>query len=39
MRLAIMKRITPPAMDNDDCERCMSSRNFAPPAMNAARIA
>ena len=39
MRLAIMKRITPPAIDNDDCERCMSSRNLAPPAMKAARIA
>jgi drug/metabolite transporter (DMT)-like permease len=39
MRMAIMKRITPPAMDNDVSERCMSSRSARPNIMKSARIA
>ena len=35
MRIAIMKRITPPAIDSDVCDRCMSARKDCPPNMKA----
>src|SRR6185437_16373475 len=36
IRIAIMKRITPPAIDNDVSERCMRTRISGPNSMNAA---
>src|SRR5215831_4633551 len=39
MRIAIMKRITPPAMDKDVCVSCMTDMICGPKAPNAARIA
>ena len=39
IRIAIMKRMIPPAIDSDASERCISSRILRPKSMKSARVA